>query len=170
MIQNLLDSDRIHAGEKLSLTPSDCDLLTITNEVVENMTAIYGARFVVVGENIIGRWDKKYLTRTIENLISNAVKYGDADKPITLTLTETANSASLAVHNVGLAIPKEHQADLFNQYWRMESAKNSGKMGWGLGLTIVRGVAEAHGGRVEVISPTDNGTVFKITIPKTTMT
>lgn len=48
----------------------------------------------------------------------------------------------------------------------MESAKNSGKEGWGLGLTIVRGIVESHGGKIEVKSPIENGTEFKFTIPK----
>jgi CheY-like chemotaxis protein len=55
---------------------------------------------------------------------------------------------------------------LFEPYWRTAAAESSGQLGWGLGLTLVRGFSESHGGSVNVISSIEQGTTFTITLPK----
>jgi signal transduction histidine kinase len=105
------------------------------------------------------------LRRVIENLCTNAVKYGLADTPITITLKAEAERVQLSVHNYGPVIPKEQQSRLFEAFQRAPSAEQSGKRGWGLGLTLVRGITEAHGGSVEVASSEKEGTTFTVSLP-----
>jgi signal transduction histidine kinase len=68
------------------------------------------------------------------------------------------------VHNFGKAIPEEEQALLFQQYRRARSAET--RTGWGLGLTVVKGMTEAHHGTVQVESKDEKGTTFSVQLPK----
>ena len=70
------------------------------------------------------------------------------------------------VHNHGSYIPAEEKASLFHAFRRSPAAQQSGKRGWGLGLVLVRGVAEAHGGSIGVESLPAQGTTFLIDIPQ----
>ena len=100
----------------------------------------------------------------IENLTTNAAKYGAPQSPITLTIQQTESSAILAVHNEGPPIPQEARAILFQQFRRARSTGTEN--GWGLGLTLVKGMAEAHGGSVTVESEKSLGTTFTVQLPK----
>lgn len=167
MIEDLLDASRIRAGEELSLVFLECDLDGIVREVVDEMTVIHGGRFVLKSEEQIeGRWGCDGLRRAVENLLGNAVKYSTPDTPITINLKDTATSAELTVHNEGSPIPENEQKLLFEQYRRSKSAQESAKTGWGLGLTLVKGVVDAHGGTVRVESGPGRGTSFILELPR----
>jgi len=68
------------------------------------------------------------------------------------------------VHNEGNPIPLKDQASLFDYYQRA-NAQEGNQQGWGIGLTLVKGIAEAHGGKVEVRSSEEEGTTFSIILP-----
>ena len=105
------------------------------------------------------------LRRAVENLVTNAVRYGDGSRPITVTVTHAHERARLKVHNYGTYIPVEQQETLFRAFHRSTAAETSGHRGWGLGLAQARGVAEAHGGSIAVDSMPETGTTFTISIP-----
>jgi len=105
------------------------------------------------------------LRRAFENLGSNAVKYGSNDKPITFAVGQQSGRVFVRVHNHGSHIPIEEQETIFQAFRRTREAMASGKHGWGLGLALVRGVAEAHGGSVAVDSLSERGTTFVIDMP-----
>jgi signal transduction histidine kinase len=166
MIRDLLDANRVHAGEPLALRITCCDLAAIAREVADELTLLHGDRFVVLAPpSVRGYWSAEELRRALWNLTTNAVKYGVADRPITITVTPGTNRVALAVHNAGEPIPPELQAQLFRAFARSASAQASGPRGWGLGLTLVLGCAEAHGGSVEVESSEAEGTTFTMRIP-----
>ena len=71
----------------------------------------------------------------------------------------------LQVHNFGTIIPQEDQDNLFRAYHRAPSAHHSGKQGWGIGLALVKGIAEAHGGVVKAESYPKEGTTFTVDLP-----
>jgi signal transduction histidine kinase len=112
----------------------------------------------------LGNWNESALRRVVENLASNAIKYGKPQTPVTISLTEDGSSATLSVHNQGDPMAKEDLSILFQQYRRAKSAEH--KIGWGLGLTVVKGVTEAHHGTVEVVSEAGKGTTFSVKLPK----
>jgi signal transduction histidine kinase len=85
---------------------------------------------------------------------------------VTVTLSQQGEQVELAVHNLGRPIPEEEQAILFQHFTRTKSAETSGKKGWGIGLTLVKGVAEAHGGSVQVESTPAHGTTFRVRLPR----
>jgi signal transduction histidine kinase len=167
MIRDLLDANRLRAGESLAFTMSKCDVRHIAYEALKDLSNTYGNRFLLhaSNKNFSGFWNEEAIRRMFENLINNAVKYGSVNELIMFTINKLGNEVEFIVHNEGNPISAEDQASLFKPFSRIASAKNSGKKGWGLGLTLVKGVAEAHGGKVAVKSDKIYGTDFIITLP-----
>ena len=167
MIRDLLDTFQIRAGQRLPIELSFCHLRDVAKKTIDELSTIYGGRFVLnAAEDIKGYWSVEGLTRAIENLCTNAIKYGASCSQITITLRTENHEVHISVHNSGKALNDEEQARLFSPFYRSQSAQTSGKKGWGLGLTLVRGMAEAHGGRVHVESSDSKGTIFTISLPK----
>lgn len=165
MIQNLLDASRLRTGQSLKMNFAQCDLDSLVQEVVEDLSFTYGERFVVVSDSRSnGYCSRKEIRRVIENLAINAVKYGAASTPITLTLRQTQTHISLTIHNEGNPIDLESQSILFQQFRRTTSAEE--QTGWGLGLFLAKNIIEAHQGTIEVESAKDKGTSFIIKLPK----
>jgi signal transduction histidine kinase len=112
-----------------------------------NVSIVYADRFVLkAGSGVRGVWDAEELRRALWNLAINAVKYGDREKPITISVQRSGSGAQISVHNYGAVIAPDAQAHLFDPFARTREARTSGRGGWGLGLTLARGAAEAHGG------------------------
>ncbi len=166
LVQNLLDAMRVQVGGRLALSLVECDLVDVVRQGVENQQAEHGERFVLVApEPVRGYFAPEPLRRAVENLVSNAVKYGTSSRPITITVRQTHGRAFILVHNHGGHIPAEQQENLFQAFRRLPQAEEGGKRGWGLGLAQARGAAEAHGGSISVDSLPERGTSFTIDIP-----
>lgn len=166
MVRDLLDANRIHAGERISLHLAECDLGLIARDVVDEMIVVHGARFrLETDSGVHGFWSAEELRRAIWNLVMNAVKYGAEGRPISIKVERLPDVAAISVHNEGVAIPAHEQADIFRPYSRTHAAKATSQRGWGLGLSLVQGCAEAHGGEVVVRSDSDRGTTFVLRIP-----
>ena len=97
--------------------------------------------------------------------MANAAKYSAPGTIVSIKLEKLDGLAKLAIHNEGNPIPVEEQKLLFQPFLRAKAAQDSGKKGWGLGLTLVKGIAEAHGGTVTVESSAEKGTTFTLSIP-----
>jgi signal transduction histidine kinase len=93
------------------------------------------------------------------------VKYGSPDEAITLTVRERDGRATVSVHNHGSYIPTEQREVLFQPFRRAQGASETGKRGWGIGLSLARGVVEAHGGSIHVDSLPERGTTFVLDLP-----
>ncbi|RPH79226.1 MAG: hypothetical protein EHM80_08375 [Nitrospiraceae bacterium] len=166
MIKNLLDGSRIRAGERLCLQFTNCDLAVVIREVVEEMRMVYGPRIVAVSEGELhGNWGAEGLRRTVENLITNAVKFGAAETPITISWDSGIAAIEVTVQNEGPVIPEQETPRLFQQFRRATSKDTSTPPGWGLGLTVVKGVVDAHNGKIHVASAEGMGTRFTLEIP-----
>lgn len=167
MIRDLLDSNALKSGRNIPLNIEECQLSKVVTFATDNFVELYGERFEIknnVGD-LKGFWDCEVLHRIIENLVSNAIKYGSASAPIEITLSKGEGWVEIAVHNAGKAISKEDQLHLFDYYRRTDFAAKSGQKGWGIGLSLVKGLTEAHGGSVRVFSETASGTTFFIRLP-----
>jgi len=167
MITDLLDANRIRAGQGLPVELAPCELRQVVVDTLEDLATVHGERFDLRGEeHIQGSWDVRALRRLVENLCNNAIKYGDPTGRVTVSLRQDGDEAELCVHNWGNPIPAEEQEGLFQYFARTKSAEASGKRGWGIGLTLVKGVAEAHGGSVQVESRQEKGTTFRVRLPR----
>ncbi|TWI66192.1 phospho-acceptor domain-containing protein [Pseudoduganella lurida] len=166
MIGELLDTMAFQAGQSVHLTITSVDIREVIKEVQTDAIATHGPRIRVTGDAVTGWWDRPALKRALENLISNAVKYGRPGGPITVHTRSAYERLLLSVHNEGSPIPPLEQESIFQMYCRSQSAQRGVKQGWGVGLPYVRAVAESHGGSINVDSSAERGTTFLIDIPK----
>jgi len=165
MIQNLLDASRLRTGQRLKFKFEECDLDKLVREVADDLRFAHGDRFVVVSNSdVMGYCSPKEIRRIIENLAINAVKYGLPQAPITLTLEQTETQINLTIHNEGDPIELDAQSILFQQFRRVVVAED--QTGWGLGLFLVKSIAEAHGGTIAVESSEGKGTSFIVQLPR----
>lgn len=167
MIRDLLDANRIHAGQTVPLKIDYCELTPLVRNTLDEIGAQHPNRFVMgPTQPITGFWDCSALRRIVENLAGNAVKYGHQGTTVTVQLSrESESHIAISIHNEGNAISAEDQVSMFQAFQRSESAQQGEQKGWGIGLTLVQGFAEAHGGRVEVESAPERGTTFRVHLP-----
>ncbi|MEZ0393213.1 MAG: sensor histidine kinase [Pseudobdellovibrionaceae bacterium] len=165
LIQSLLDASVIQFGEKLQLNVRPCTILEVVHESVNDLAKPEQERVRIQGEPAKGYWDGEAIRRALENLLNNAIKYGGAEAPITIEVRSREDRLFLSVHNEGSYIPVDEQEGLFQPFRRSEAARTGSTKGWGLGLALVRSVAEGHGGSVIVESSENTGTTFMMDFP-----
>ncbi|MFZ4875836.1 sensor histidine kinase [Janthinobacterium sp. Mn2066] len=165
MIEELLDTLSYQQGQCLPLALSQFDILSLARTVCAQINGLVtlpqGDKCSVSGVSVTGWWCENSLRRALENLLNNAVKYGD-DGPITVHVEETHGRMILTVHNTGSPIAPEQTARIF-EYLRRDHQGT--QPGWGIGLPYVQNVAESHGGSVAVDSAPETGTTFIFDIP-----
>ncbi len=169
LVENLLCAATIREG-RLQLyrqSLSVFDLLADVEAVVGPLLAQRGQRLRVrFGHGVpevLG--DSRRLSQVLVNLILNASKFGVANSPIDLTITTHRDGVRLSVADRGPGVAHEHMHRLFEPYYRDPASSGSGKDGVGLGLSIVKSIVEAHGGRVGVESRRGGGARFWFTVP-----
>lgn len=164
MMGELLDALTTQGEAKIPLRLTRFDILDLAHEVREQY-ALGGDKdiaFEASGESVVGRWCRSSLRRALENLLNNAIKYGDRGA-IKIIARQTRGRLILSVHNEGNPIPEEQHDRIF-EYLRREAGPLSA-MGWGIGLPFVKAVAESHGGSVCVDSSPATGTTFIVDVP-----
>jgi signal transduction histidine kinase len=166
MVRDLLDVHQLRAGHRLPLRLGRTDLVAVAHDVVQELTTLHGDRFSVVArEHEWGFWSAREMRRAIWNLASNAIKYGDQKTRVEIRIMTAGATVELAVHNHGPMIPQGDRAMLFEPFARAISLRAAAQRGWGLGLTLVKGCVEAHGGVVEIESDPHEGTTFTLRFP-----
>ena len=105
--------------------------------------------------------DRARLVQVIDNLIANAVKFTDEGGQVRVTAAAAGREWRIDVQDSGIGIPPDEIGHLFDRFFRASNATAAGRPGSGLGLSIVKEVAELHGGRVEVSSTLGAGTTVE---------
>ncbi len=168
MISKIIDSST--AKDKNHHCIIECtkfDINQLAMETLESLSIVYGERFVFVPKGeITGFWCDSSIKRIIENLATNAIKYGDKNHKITINIFEANNKVKLSVHNVGNPIAAVNLKTIFDYLERTHQSILGDQPGWGVGLHVVKTMAELHGGSVHVSSDSLNGTNFTVTLPK----
>jgi PAS domain S-box-containing protein len=166
MIRDLLDASLVRAGQNLSLDKAEVALEALARETLDELAGVHGDRFrLEAPAPVRGHFDGGALRRVLENLAQNAVKYGAPGTPVTVRVTKGDGVAVVRVHNQGNAIPPQEQATLFQPFHRTQTAQQGRQKGWGLGLTLVKGIVEAHGGKASLERSDESGTTFCIQLP-----
>jgi signal transduction histidine kinase len=169
LVERLLDFGRVEAGViqyRFQVTSAQ----GIIHDVVTQFRAKIADRgytvedHIDIGETLI-RADRDALSRSIWNLLDNAVKYSPECKTVWIEAHVQGQSVVIRVRDQGVGIRREDQKKIFNFFVRGDSAKTIGAKGTGLGLAIVDILVQAHGGRVDVESAPGAGSTFSITIP-----
>lgn len=166
LIQDLLNTTLLKSGGKLSPQAEEMTSDEILNDLRDALTPPQLEWFETESVSIVGFWDRGLLRRAFENLVLNAFKYGAPETKVKFSITADHQRVIFRVHNFGPHIPKEEQESIFQIFRRAEAARSGKRGGWGIGLPLVRAVAEAHGGSLSVNSFEDQGTTFLLDVPQ----
>lgn len=166
LLRSLLDSLSLDSGRPLSLSASSFAMEHLVAEIVADSAQMLAPRVVLEGA-AQGWWDRDALFRVLENLILNAVKYGDPGAPIECRIAiDAGDRAVVAVANRGLPIPPSEWESIFEPFTRGRDALGKPLPGWGVGLAFARAVARRHGGDIRVAASGPEETVFELKIPR----
>jgi two-component system, OmpR family, sensor kinase len=111
--------------------------------------------------------DPHQLRQVLANLLRNALVHTPPGTPVELQVAREAGEVALRVRDHGPGLPGDDPDALFERFWRAEGGRERGKGGAGLGLAIVAGIVDAHGGRVSAGNAPDGGAVFTVRLPAT---
>lgn len=164
IIDQLFDWTRARRGG-VPLSCAPVELARLVTEVVGEIEAVHPARSIVIrcSGRTDGSWDAERVAQALSNLVGNAVGHSPPSEEVTIEVTGTAREVDIAIHNAGPPIPPDVLPTIFAPFRRADGAR---VVGLGLGLYIVREIATAHGGRVDVRSSVEEGTTFRLTLPR----
>jgi signal transduction histidine kinase/tetratricopeptide (TPR) repeat protein len=169
LLNNVLDFSKIERGKKeYRRTPSDlADIVGASARAMQYPLEQqeFTLNVEVQDELPLANVDRDAVEQAILNLLANAMKYSGDSRIIDLRLVRADGQAVIEVADRGVGIEPDDQQKIFDQFYRVPTKDNDGIPGTGLGLTLVRHIAEGHGGRVTVESTPGKGSVFAIHLP-----
>ncbi len=146
------------------------DLAALVRSVVETMRPLAESRGVALTAEAEGpvevRGDEARLRQVLYNLLDNAIKYTPEGGAVAVRCGRDGGEAVLAVRDTGVGIPPEHLHRVFDRFYRADKARTREQGGAGLGLSIARSIAAAHGGRIELESALGKGATFIVRLPE----
>jgi sigma-B regulation protein RsbU (phosphoserine phosphatase) len=168
LTSDLLDFTQARLGGGLPVTRGEVDLHTLVAECLEELRLAWPGRAIEHRRVRDGKVsaDGDRLAQVVTNLVGNAITYGATDVAITVTSAVDDDAFAIAVHNAGRPIPEAIQPVIFEPLRRGMEQVQRGSRSVGLGLYIVNQIARAHGGRVTLRSTEDEGTTFRVEIPR----
>ncbi|BDP40268.1 two-component sensor histidine kinase [Deinococcus aetherius] len=162
----------------LQLARSDSGALTLTRqpilsgpflaEVTRELAPLaqaQGTALTAGGQDVVFEGDPDRLKQVLINLVGNALKAGARHIALTSSLQEDGREVRLSVGDDGPGIAPEHLARLFDRFYRVEDSRSRDQGGAGLGLSIARGIVDAHGGRIWLESEVGKGTTAHVQLP-----
>ena len=164
LIQQLLSITRLDQGtEGLRLEP--LDLAALVEGVCAEQPYPRQRLFCQVGGAVWVRGDAGLLRRLLQNLIDNGFKYGTPQGHVWVTLEGTGNTARLQVRDDGIGIPEDQQEKVWQRFYQVDPSRREGG-GAGLGLAMVKKIAQLHGGTVTLDSAPGRGSAFTLLLPR----
>ena len=168
LINNILDFSRIEAGRK-EYDFRETDLRELVRNTLDSYRYQIEQHGFTYEEKIDEvppvRVDREAMARSLVNLVNNALKYSQDRKFIGVSLYRDNGSVKLEVVDHGIGIPHQEQSKIFEKFYRVGDPLVHNTKGSGLGLSLVRHIAQAHGGDVLVDSSPGQGSKFTITLP-----
>ena len=151
--------------ENMESVKEETDLLAIANEVKEVLTPSAKKKNVeitVSGESCKMQGVRRYLYEIIYNLCDNAIRYNNEGGKVNVDIKTESNNIVLSVSDNGIGIPLEHQARIFERFYRVDKSHSKETGGTGLGLSIVKHAVMYHGGKIKLDSTIGKGTVIRV--------
>jgi signal transduction histidine kinase len=171
LIRDLLDASMIAAGQlRLTMDREELEpLLDRTRAMFEHSAREHNITLVVANESRDGNarqieMDATRVMQVISNLVANAIKFTDSGGRVELRASVDDAALHVDVRDTGVGIDKDDLPHVFDRYWH--SKRKGRAIGSGLGLTIARGIVEAHGGTISVQSELGRGSTFSFVIPR----
>lgn len=169
LINNILDFSRIEAGRR-EYDFRETDLRELVRATMDSYRYQIEQQGFTLEEKIDDdipsmKLDREAIARSLVNLVNNALKYSLDQKYVAVSLFRQNGNVKLQVIDHGIGIPTEEQAKIFEKFYRVGDPLVHNTKGSGLGLSLVRHIARAHGGDVSVVSSPGGGSKFTIELP-----
>jgi signal transduction histidine kinase len=169
LIENLLTLARADASPA-QLELSSVDARSVVQEIIpgSEIRASHGGlewSVSMASQEILALAERQSLKRLLLILVDNAIKYTPRGGSVRLTLRSTATQAVFEVIDSGIGITPEDLPHIFQRFYRASNARYLNADGSGLGLAIAQWIAVAHHGTLEALSPSGQGTTFRLTLP-----
>jgi two-component system sensor histidine kinase KdpD len=164
LIENLLNMSRLESG-KISLRPDWCDVNDLVNKVSQNLKQEleqFNLVAVIPEDMPLVRIDFGLMEHVLYNLLLNSCQYSPGSGEIRLEVSHESGNFVLAVSDSGPGFPPDTLPVVFDKFFRVDGTKSGGL---GLGLSIVKGLVEAHNGTVSVENRVNGGVRFTVAIP-----
>jgi signal transduction histidine kinase len=168
LVADLLHTARSDEGQ-MPVVRTPTDLAAIVRDCVAAVAPTAARNGVTVElegpESLVVLADEERMGQVVDNLVSNAVKYTLSGGRVHVRLGIDGNRAELCVTDTGIGIAPADRDRLFTRFFRSRQAQERSIQGVGLGLSITKSIVESHGGRIEVTSELDTGSVFRVRLP-----
>ena len=161
----------LHKQQALVMKLSSCNLNELVSDVIEGFSILKIAANLKLTADIRVRQalyvtgDEEHLGRLISNLASNAMQYTPPGGRVTIVLDRHEHYAVIQIVDTGIGIAPEHQARIFDRFYRVNSDRSRQSGGAGLGLAIAQAIAQAHHGSIQVQSELGRGSTFTVRLP-----
>ncbi len=171
LVENLLFLAREDQNNKASLSDT-VDMTDLISTLIVQLKPIYTKKhlpihFQPAEENVVIKGNTQLLRQLFFNLLDNAIKYTNKGE-IWVTLSQENKYAKVTIKDTGLGISQEHQARLFDRFYRVDTARSETK-GYGLGLAICQAIVKRHNGTINLASSPHKGTTFNVFLPLSTL-
>jgi signal transduction histidine kinase len=167
LVADLLTTSRLDAGGSLSLQRAPADLGALVEQALARMARLHPGRVVERQVQAVPAVSVEagLIARVLDNVLDNAAKYSEADKPIAVALEPVDNGVRVTVRDQGIGIALEDHARVFAAFFRSDRSRARDTGGAGLGLTLSKKIVDAHGGRITVDSRPGEGTALAVWLP-----
>jgi signal transduction histidine kinase len=169
-IADLIERITVHAkmaANQYVLNMSDCDILSIVNQSLENIETLLQKNkntMIVEGSPMVFNIDQQLIYHIIVNLLSNANKFTH-DGIIKIKYKMLDNDLVIEVSDTGIGIPNDHKDKIFNAWWQVDMTLSRKYGGSGLGLAITKQFVTRLSGKITVADNSPQGSIFKVSIP-----
>jgi signal transduction histidine kinase len=167
-VERILSEDGLHHGQ-VSLDLGEVSLRPVVDGVLRSATASARATHHLVNEvpdDLPPVWgDEDRIVQILLNLVGNAVKYSPAGGRIAVSAQLTGRMVEVVVEDEGIGVPPAERSRIFERFTRVTSAQTRAIAGAGIGLAVVKGLVELHGGRVWVEDAPVRGSRFHVALP-----
>ncbi|MFC1967611.1 PAS domain S-box protein [Chloroflexota bacterium] len=169
LVERLLDMSRMDAG-LLKLDKSPADIMELIKSVVTEGRLRFPRHDIVAANNNNGNLsrvsvDARRMRQVLDNLIDNACKYSEEATQVVVAATRTNSQLVIGITDSGIGIAENEVDRVFDRMYRIEQRLSVRYGGMGLGLAICRGLVEAHGGRIWMVSEEGKGSTCSFSLP-----
>ena len=168
IVEGLFSVSRLDAGEAQKEWVQ-FDLAKLAAGTAEQMCLLAEDKGISVscnaGQEVPVEGDRARMKQVVVNLLDNAIKYTPSGGAVRLSVISSGGKAVLEVEDNGMGIPAEARPHIFERFFRVDKARSREMGGAGLGLSIVKSICTAHGGRVDYQSTEGSGSRFKVELP-----
>lgn len=167
MLGNLLDLSRVEAGLPIPMQLAPCTVAEVVNGVAPFVKILIGQQRVEIAladEQTLVRVDRGKIEQVLENLLSNGAKYSSPDSVIRLCGAQIGEAYRVEVVDQGVGMNEEQLTHVFERFYRGDHSDSS-PSGFGIGMSIVKQIVEAHGGVVRIESVPGEGTTVSFDLP-----